>query len=147
MYAAAHQGESKATYFWPMEETESACHFADFNFENRSIDVTPEKGSEPRQLPISTQLIVAKQPTKRPRATLRLQTSTLCKNIPTIKKQSIIQTQKRHCIQKIHFHTLRHWKATTEYSKTKDILHVYENNRPQKHPKYTTLHTAHHFQK
>jgi len=24
----------------------------------------------------------------------------------------------------IKFHTLRHWKATTEYHKTKDILHV-----------------------
>jgi integrase len=24
----------------------------------------------------------------------------------------------------IHFHTLRHWKATMEYAKTKDILHV-----------------------
>ena len=27
-------------------------------------------------------------------------------------------------IRKIHFHTLRHWKATTEYHKTKDLLHV-----------------------
>jgi hypothetical protein len=27
-------------------------------------------------------------------------------------------------ILKIHFYTLRHWKATTEYAKTKDILHV-----------------------
>jgi integrase len=26
----------------------------------------------------------------------------------------------------IHFHTLRHWKATTEYHKTKDILYVKE---------------------
>ena len=25
---------------------------------------------------------------------------------------------------RIHFHTLRHWKATTEYRRTKDILHV-----------------------
>jgi len=25
---------------------------------------------------------------------------------------------------RIKFHTLRHWKATTEYHKTKDILHV-----------------------
>jgi len=25
---------------------------------------------------------------------------------------------------KIHFHTLRHWKATKEYHKTKDIMHV-----------------------
>jgi site-specific recombinase XerC len=24
----------------------------------------------------------------------------------------------------IHFHTFRHWKATSEYQKTKDILHV-----------------------
>jgi len=27
-------------------------------------------------------------------------------------------------ILQIHFHTFRHWKATTEYHKTKDILHV-----------------------
>ena len=27
-------------------------------------------------------------------------------------------------LQKITFHTLRHWKGTTEYHKTKDILHV-----------------------
>ena len=24
----------------------------------------------------------------------------------------------------IHFHTLRHWKATIEYARTKDLLHV-----------------------
>ena len=29
-------------------------------------------------------------------------------------------------LQQIHFHTLRHWKATMEYHKTKDILHVKE---------------------
>jgi len=27
-------------------------------------------------------------------------------------------------LKQIHFHTLRHWKATMEYHKTKDILHV-----------------------
>lgn len=27
-------------------------------------------------------------------------------------------------ILQIHFHTLRHWKATTEYARTKDILYV-----------------------
>ncbi len=29
-------------------------------------------------------------------------------------------------LEKITFHTFRHWKATTEYHKTKDILHVKE---------------------
>ena len=27
-------------------------------------------------------------------------------------------------LMQIHFHTLRHWKATMEYHKTRDILHV-----------------------
>jgi len=27
-------------------------------------------------------------------------------------------------LMRIHFHTLRHWKATMEYHKTKDLLHV-----------------------
>ncbi|GIU71224.1 MAG: hypothetical protein KatS3mg003_1264 [Candidatus Nitrosocaldaceae archaeon] len=27
----------------------------------------------------------------------------------------------------IHFHTLRHWKATNEYYKTRDIVHVQRN--------------------
>jgi integrase len=31
--------------------------WTDFNFENRTVDVTSEKGSEPRQLKLSTQLI------------------------------------------------------------------------------------------
>jgi integrase len=31
---------------------------------------------------------------------------------------------KNDRILKIHFHTLRHCKATMEYAKTKDILHV-----------------------
>jgi integrase len=31
---------------------------------------------------------------------------------------------KSERISKITFHTFRHWKATTEYAKTKDILHV-----------------------
>ena len=42
-----------------------------------------------------------------------------------------MQTRKRlaHKLQnprllKISFHIIRHWKATTEYHKTKDILHV-----------------------
>jgi len=29
-------------------------------------------------------------------------------------------------LERIHFHTIRHWKATVEYHKTKDILHVKE---------------------
>ena len=52
-----------ATFLQLLKETGMRCgeafmlKWTDFNFENRSVDVTPEKGSEPRQLKISTQLI------------------------------------------------------------------------------------------
>lgn len=42
---------------------------------------------------------------------------------PTQKDSS--QTQKPR-INQMTFHTFRHWKATMEYHKTKDILHVKE---------------------
>ena len=33
---------------------------------------------------------------------------------------------KNSRLKKITFHTFRYWKATTEYHKTKDILHIME---------------------
>ncbi len=47
-------------------------------------------------------------------------------------KRSLFQKQRANLARKlqnprlllIHFHTFRHWKATMEYHKTKDILHV-----------------------
>jgi len=96
----------------------------DFNFENRTVDITPEKGSEPRQLKLSPQLIAM--------------LSSLQREVPqpfgcssrhftrTFRQQRdrIATKLKNDRIRKIHFHTLRHWKATMEYAKTKDILHV-----------------------
>ncbi|MGB9693791.1 MAG: site-specific integrase, partial [Fervidobacterium sp.] len=37
-----------------------------------------------------------------------------------------LQSFKNPRILSISFHTFRHWKATMEYHKTKDILHVME---------------------
>ena len=51
-------------------------------------------------------------------------------NIFTIRKgfqkqrKRIVRTLQNPRLKQIHFHTLRHWKATMEYHKTKDILHV-----------------------
>jgi len=39
------------------------------------------------------------------------------------RKKAAIKLANPRLLQ-ITFHTLRHWKATTEYHKTKDILHV-----------------------
>lgn len=39
-------------------------------------------------------------------------------------RKKIAEKLQNPRILKISFHTLRHWKATMEYYKTKDILHV-----------------------
>jgi integrase len=39
------------------------------------------------------------------------------------RKKAIEKTQNLK-LELIHFHTYRHWKATMEYRKTRDILHV-----------------------
>ena len=48
--------------------------------------------------------------------------SVIC-NFRRQRKKAVVALANPHFGQ-IHFHTLRHWKATTEYHKTKDILHV-----------------------
>jgi integrase len=39
-------------------------------------------------------------------------------------KKTLCKETRKPRLLRIHFHTLRHWKATMEYHRTKDILHV-----------------------
>jgi integrase len=96
----------------------------DIDTERRTISITPSKGSNPRILPISEKL-------KGMLSTLKRKTEKLC----TMKKHSLRtsyeELRKRTAtklnnprINKITLHTFRHFKGTTEYHKTKDIIHV-----------------------
>jgi integrase len=98
----------------------------DIDFENRTIRITPEKGGEPRMFKISRRLIQMLEglPRNGERvfskwSSLRNLTSTFERN----RKRAAYKLGNPR-ILKISFHTLRHWKATMEYHKTKDILHV-----------------------
>jgi integrase len=100
--------------------------WTDIDYERRSIRVTPEKGSNPRILPMSTKL----------EAMLKTLQSTATSDhvFPrSVRNQRRVFTRQRKRIawklhnpriKKITFHTFRHFKATMEYQKTKDILHV-----------------------
>jgi len=98
--------------------------WTDFNFENGTVSITPEKGSDPRVLGISIELI----------AMLKALPKTSHKVFPGSLRhfgRSFRRQRKRiaHKLQnprvnRITFHSLRHWKATMEYHRTKDILHV-----------------------
>jgi len=105
-----------------------ACRlkWTDINTENNTIAINePEKGSNPRIVRLSQRLIrvIEALPKKSERI--------FGKSNKTDKSHSY-QRQRTWLakklvnprLQKITFHTFRHWKATMEYHETKDIVHV-----------------------
>lgn len=98
--------------------------WTDFDFENRTVRVTPEKGGNPRMLRTSNKLLA--MVSILPRNSLRPFKGSLRHFARTFRRQRKKATYKlqNKRIEKITFHTLRHWKATMEYHRTKDILHV-----------------------
>jgi integrase len=100
--------------------------WTDIDFVSNTVRVTPEKGSNPRILKISNKLSAM--------LSCRQNNSKIEKVFGnSLKSQRRLFTKQRgkiayklqnQRIQRITFHTFRHWKATMEYHKTKDILHV-----------------------
>ena len=105
---------------WKLEWT-------DIDSENGTVRVTPEKGSNPRIFKTSTKLMnMLNSLPKNPKSTkvfgwrwLKSQERLFVKE-----RRKIAEKLQNQRILKITFHTFRHWKATMEYHKTKDILHV-----------------------
>jgi len=98
----------------------------DIDIEGKILTVTPEKGSSPRVFKISNKLVsmLNSLPREGERVfsaykTLRSISCTFERN-----RKRLAYKLGNPRILKISFHTLRHWKATIEYHKTKDILYV-----------------------
>ena len=105
-----------------------ACQlkWTDIDLLNNSVRITPEKGSNPRNLPISNKLVSMLNAI--PKDTERVFTyitDTWIRNYSRQRKRIAAKLKNTRLLQ-ITFHTFRHWKATMEYHKTKDILHVRE---------------------
>jgi integrase len=100
--------------------------WVDINHETSTINITPEKGSNPRNLRYSTRL--DNMLNQIPKTDSKIFAH--YKNLNTLRRT--FQRQRKKAANKlgnprllrITFHTLRHWKGTTEYHKTKDILYV-----------------------
>ncbi|MDH5690602.1 MAG: tyrosine-type recombinase/integrase [Candidatus Bathyarchaeota archaeon] len=103
-----------------------ALRWIDVDLERYVVLVNnPEKSGNPRALKISGKLVTMIN--KLPKTNEKL----FGKMIPKTAGSSLIKLRKRISeklqntrIRRIHFHALRHWKATMEYHKTKDILRV-----------------------
>jgi len=100
--------------------------WTDIDFERRFITLNqPEKNSLPRIWHVSTRLL--QMLNALPKKSLRVFGDGPINSI----KSTFIKGRRRLAsklqnprLLQIHFHTLRHWKATMEYHRTKDILHV-----------------------
>ena len=124
-------GPKLATFLQLLKETgarySEAFHLeqADIDLEHQTVNITPKKGSNPRILPISHELVsmLSKLPKDSTRIFGDISPRTLRANLWKSRKR-IAQKLSNPRFDKISFHSLRHWKATMEYHQTKDIIHV-----------------------
>ncbi|MEM2108673.1 MAG: tyrosine-type recombinase/integrase [Candidatus Bathyarchaeia archaeon] len=100
--------------------------WVDMDFERQTIRITAEKGSNPRIFRISNTLVAMLN--KLPRDSDYIfhhygSLNYLRRSFERYRKRAAFKLGNPRLLQ-ITFHTLRHWKATMEYAKTKDILHT-----------------------
>ena len=100
--------------------------WTDVDFERRLIILNePEKGSNPRIWRISTKLVeMLKNLPKRNERIFPNKTLASLKNTFVTTRKRLAYKLQNPRLRRISFHIIRHWKATVEYHKTKDILYV-----------------------
>jgi integrase/ribosomal protein S27AE len=119
-----------ATFLQLLKETGMRCgeacklKWTDINLVNNSVRVTPEKGSNARILKISNKLVEMFK--ELPKHSLRVfgANSDAMRKSFQLQRKRIAAKLRNPRLPQISFHTFRHWKATMEYHKTRDILHV-----------------------
>ncbi|MEM4447237.1 MAG: site-specific integrase [Nitrososphaerota archaeon] len=105
---------------------EEACRlrWTDLDFEAKVVRVSPEKGSCPRVLKISDKLIaMLKALPKTSAKVFGVSVDAMQKSFARQRRKLAKKLENPRLLQ-ITFHTFRHWRATMEYHKTRDILHV-----------------------
>jgi len=131
------RGKKAAVFLQLLKETGArpgeawALEWLDVDLERALVNIAPEKGSNPRQLRISQKLITMLSTLNRSSQFI-FQTSSgnplqslenFRRTFEDQRTRAALELDNPR-IKQITFRSLRHFKATTEYHKTKDILHV-----------------------
>jgi len=127
----AHCGKTTSTVLQMLKETGirigelTQIKWLDIDTERKTVNITPEKHSNPRILTISDKLLAMlnKLPRKHNENVFQPNKHTI-REYFCLQRKAIAERLQNPRIQKISFHTLRHWKGTMEYHNTKDIIHV-----------------------
>jgi integrase len=102
-----------------------ALKWTDIDFEKGTVRVTPEKGSNPRIFKLSSTLLsMLGRMEKRSEWLFKPWSLENMRRTFSRVRNNLAFKLCNPRLKQITFHTFRHWKATTEYAKTKDILHV-----------------------
>jgi integrase len=101
--------------------------WVDINTENKTVNITPTKNHNARTLPISShllsRLLTLQRASEKVFSGNNLDLNDFRTGYIKMRNDLSIKLQKPR-IHHIAFRSFRHWKATHEYWKTKDILHV-----------------------
>jgi len=124
-------GPKTATVLQVLKETAArigeawAIKWTDLDLENRIITITPEKSSRPRQFKLSAKLcgMLNALPKRGFKVFGDGDLEKFRRNYEKQRRQIATKLSNPR-LNQITMHTFRHWKATYEYHKTKDILHV-----------------------
>jgi len=126
----AAAGTKTATLFQILYETGARIgevlklQWIHIDVQRRTIYITAEKGSNSRILPISPRLIdMLNRIPKINDKVFQSGKHTIRINFEQQRNRTAIKLNNPR-LRAIHLHTFRHYKGTTEYHKTKDIIHV-----------------------
>jgi len=105
-----------------------ACRlkWTDMDVENNGVTVNnPEKHSQPRMFKVSSRLIAMLNtlPRRNEYVFEHMKPNDAGSYLTYHRKRVAYKLQNPRILS-IHIHTLRHWYATMEYNRTRDILHV-----------------------
>jgi integrase len=130
-------GNKTATFLQLLKETGMRpgeawnLRWIDVDHPTAAITITPEKGSKPRRLKMSSQLSQMLQQLRHSgECVFRGPGSDLLKSMENFhrnfceQRRQLAKRLQNPRLDGITFRTFRHFKATMEYHRTKDILHV-----------------------
>jgi len=128
-------GQKTACFCQLLKDTGARCgeiaelKWTSIDWAQRQVRIKAEKGSNSRVLPLSTKAIemLSKLPRNNKNPERKDKIFASADDMRTcfyLQKKRIVSRQASPNLMQIHFHTFRHWKATTEQHNTKDPWYV-----------------------